>query len=435
MREFLRDTVKLMELRAENAGLELTWEVAPDVPERVFADAVRFRQIILNLIGNSIKFTEQGEIVVGVKLVRQGADDAELQISVRDTGIGIAPDRIKTIFEAFQQADTSTTRIFGGTGLGLAISSRLVDLMGGRIWVESEVSHGSTFYFTCLFELQGESVDDFSGSTTSKSEPGSFEAVGPKNILLAEDGLANQKLALAMLEKWNHRVTLATNGREAVDAWSECKFDLILMDLQMPLMDGLAATREIRRRERETGQHIPIIAMTAHAMPGDRDKCLQAGMDGYLSKPVRKDTLHAALSAIAGKQNPVIVEASVTSAARSNALIDWAAAMEVVSGDEAVLKSIAAIAIDELDCLTHLLSAQIADLNLPDSRKTAHTLLGTLRVFQNEKASKFLEQLQAPETQAAKMVSTWEQLEPMLKRILVEITHYHDGGDSPQNSP
>ena len=439
LRESLGDTLKSLAFRAHRKGLELAAEIHPEVPERLIGDAGRLRQVLVNLVGNAIKFTEAGEVIVEVKLKSQTGDQAELYVRVRDTGIGIPPDKLASIFEAFEQVDTSTTRKFGGTGLGLAICSRLVTLMGGSIWADSELDRGSIFHFTVRFDLargkplpqppvvvQGTrvlvvddnatnrrileeilsswdmqpqavagarealqvlreafragtpiplvltdanmpDVDGFTladqikrdaevGSTvimmlTSSDRPGEtdrsqqlgiasyllkpikqselfdavvaalgvnavdedaaatpaapqpFEQLSPLRVLLTEDSVINQKLAVALLEKHGHRVTVAGDGREALATLEREEFDLVLMDVQMPELDGYDATAAIRARERETGQHIPIVAITAHAMKGDRERCLEAGMDAYVTKPIRAQQLFEAIAAAIGRAN------------------------------------------------------------------------------------------------------------------------------------
>ena len=432
LREELGDAMKSLALRAHYKHLELAWRVASDVPDALIGDSGRLRQILVNLTGNAVKFTETGEVVLDVVLETRGPTDVLLHFSVTDTGIGIPEAKKAKIFEAFEQVDTSTTRKYGGTGLGLAICSTLVEMMGGRIWLESEEGKGSTFHFTARFglifgadaqagdqstileglhvlvvddnetnrhileeilknwsmqvtaaataqaaletlqqlshaqkpvalvltDIHMPALDGFglaaqirdlpevadtpiialtSGSYTTDAErcrrlgiaaellkpvkqselldamvsalagkvlgtrmaapaiPTETLATEPLRILLAEDGLTNQKLAVGVLEHWGHQVVVANDGREAVELWQAQPFDLVLMDVQMPEMDGYEATQIIRQHEQATQSHVPIIALTAHALKGDREKCLAAGMDGYVAKPVRSHELYEAI--------------------------------------------------------------------------------------------------------------------------------------------
>ena len=423
----LREIMKPLGLRSNEKGIELIIDCDADVPEWVVGDPTRIRQVLINLLGNAIKFTDQGIVVLRVRMLARSEDRLDLKFTVSDTGIGISEGKQSSIFEAFSQADSSVTRRFGGTGLGLTICSKLVSLMGGTIWVDSREGEGSHFHFTLALgpsegepaqpghaALQGchvlivddvaasremlasamatrgmravlvatgeealsavrQSIDDpfqlllldanlphvdgFAVAELLKKEPGVaamvmmlssaglrgdaqrcrdlgvgayltkplvpdelFEALetlmgqtpgGQQglltrhtleerrqglSILLAEDNLVNQKLAVTLLNKQGHEVQVAVNGRQAVDLFATQHFDLIIMDVQMPKMDGFEATAEIRRREKDTGLHIPIIAMTANAMAGDREHCLDAGMDGYVSKPIRVDELLAAIA-------------------------------------------------------------------------------------------------------------------------------------------
>jgi len=436
LHEIVGDTVGSLAIRAEAKNLELICRVWPNVPNHLIGDPGRLRQIIVNLVGNAVKFTEQGEIVTEVRVQSQTDDDVFLQFSVRDTGIGIAKEKQTIIFDAFTQVDGSSSRKYDGTGLGLAISAQLVKMMGGKIWVESEPGKGSTFYFTARFERQkapthlsvetgierlhgvpvlivddnqtnrvvlGENLERWemkphlagSGSAgllalKEAREAGSpiqlilldcnmpemdgFEFVEqmkrnhldgaavvlltpagkrgdgppreelgisgylvkpvkpseilqvvmkalkivqensdgsksdlryslsetrrPLKILLAEDNPINQKLTIRLLEKAGHSVVLASNGLQAVEHYEKEKFDLILMDVQMPEMGGFEATGIIREKEKSAGTHIPIIAMTAHAMKGDKEKCLEAGMDGYVTKPVQLDAFFQAIDEV-----------------------------------------------------------------------------------------------------------------------------------------
>ncbi len=435
LNEWLEDTLTAFAHRASEKGIELACETAPAVPARVHADPVRLRQVITNLIGNALKFTERGEVSLRVSVEPSPGDDVVLHFAVADTGIGIPASKQALIFRAFAQADASTTRQFGGTGLGLTISSRLVDAMGGRIWVESEPGRGSTFHFTAriapsssavdapvpdadslcgvpvlvvddnatnrriladtlsrwgikvilaadgaaaldaleraaregepfrmmLTDAHMPGMDGFALAMELKRRPALAGAVvimltssGQKTdiarcreegiavfltkpvrraelrkamlhairppadagalvpraassrrdhsaatlrILVAEDNPVNQRIAVKLLEKQGHSVTVANNGREAVDHVARTVFDLVLMDVQMPEMDGFEATAVLRAQEKESGGHLPVVAMTAHAMKGDEERCLASGMDGYVVKPINSAALYAAIEA------------------------------------------------------------------------------------------------------------------------------------------
>jgi two-component system, sensor histidine kinase and response regulator len=440
LRDTLEDTMRLLAPRAHQKDLELGCHIQPDLPDRLIGDPIRLRQIIINLVGNAIKFTDKGEVMLSVKLDNKSDSALTLHFSVSDTGIGIPLEKQQKIFGAFEQADSSTTRRYGGTGLGLSISSELVKLMGGTMWLESEESQGSNFHFTITLQLEGvktrsssrrlrsltglpilivddnasnrkileevitnwrmkpllaksgaealaalstkrkgrdrialalldvhmPEMDGFSLADRIRQDPlnrdlklilltsagrsddiarcealdisgyitkpikqselfdeiitalaeKSSKQTTSKNvdqvvsssasrmrILVAEDNPVNQTLAMRILEKLGHQVTLANNGREALDKSQSDDFDLVLMDVQMPHLDGLEATRLIRLAEKSTGKHIPIIAMTAHAMKGDRERCIDAGMDGYLSKPIRIEELKASLSNVSQAGN------------------------------------------------------------------------------------------------------------------------------------
>lgn len=436
LRERIGDVLRSLGLRAHAKAIELAWRIDPDVPDALQGDPTRLGQVILNLVGNAIKFTEEGEVVLDVRGESGTGREVVLHFSVRDTGMGIPDHKLSSIFDAFTQADASTTRRHGGTGLGLAITSRLVRLMQGRIWTESKVGHGSTFHFTVRFKLANGTlplslkagpvavrgtrvliVDDnatnrlileemtqnwgmqptavenarkainalraanqvgqriplvlsdvnmpeVDGLTltewirqdadladspviilTSGTHPEYLkrfeelnvaahlmkpvkqsellnaiekslgavavenedaetfsaeqaDSIPPLSVLLVEDGLVNQKLAVIVLEKQGHRVVVANNGKEAIAALESERFDVVLMDVEMPEMDGMEATAAIRAKELETDEHVPIIAMTAHAMKGDRDRCLDVGMDDYVSKPVRSEILFEAIGRV-----------------------------------------------------------------------------------------------------------------------------------------
>ena len=318
--------LKPLQLRAEQKGLSLRYAFAANLPPRVAGDAVRLRQVLTNLLGNAIKFTAEGQIEVGLSI--QDRSRGVLHFWVKDSGIGIPLEKQNTIFEAFTQADNSTTRHYGGTGLGLTISSNLVQLMGGRIWLESTPNVGSTFHFTAqLALLDGPLALDVSIDPTlpaplsafphssaafassaspaaplpqapsvSTSTPVIGAGRGALRVLLVEDHPINQLLAVKLIERDGHHVTLAHNGQEGLDHFMAEDYDIVLMDMQMPVMDGLQATRAIRAYElKSLKAPTPIVAMTANALPSDRQACADAGMNGFLSKPFKATDLRRVL--------------------------------------------------------------------------------------------------------------------------------------------
>jgi PAS domain S-box-containing protein len=302
-RELANELVRFMEPRCREKGLACVSDIDPALPTLLMADPVRLRQVLVNLLGNAIKFTTSGGVRLSLRRVAEKSGDA-LRIGVRDSGIGIAPERQAEVFEAFTQADNSITRRFGGTGLGLTISNRLVRLMGehlggeSRLELASELGRGSEFFF--FLPLR---------------EPTAIESAPPRqarfelpslHILLAEDNAINRKLAVTLLTREGHRVTVAEDGETALAALAQASFDLILMDLQMPGLSGLAVTRQIRANEAADrgGARIPIVALTANAFAEDRQACLDAGMDGFVSKPIRREELFAAIAAARDATQP-----------------------------------------------------------------------------------------------------------------------------------
>jgi signal transduction histidine kinase/FixJ family two-component response regulator len=288
-RQLMAEAVQLMEPSARAKGLYLRADGAADVPKQVVGDPLRVRQVLVNLLGNAVKFTESGGVEARI---RADAPGKELVFTVRDTGIGVPLNKQETIFAAFSQADGSISRKYGGTGLGLAISSKLVHMMGGAMRIESQPGDGATFEFVVPFQ-----------SAPGGTEAGSALAVEPGplrvlRILLAEDNIVNQKVAKRLLEMSGHSVLAVANGKEALAAIQKESFDVVLMDIQMPEMDGFEATARIRASEANQSFHLPILALTAHAMSGDRERCLSAGMDGYVSKPLQTSELLQALAVV-----------------------------------------------------------------------------------------------------------------------------------------
>ncbi len=344
----LEGELRTLAVRAQQKGLILRFGWNSEVPDALTGDPLRLRQILVNLLGNAIKFTDRGEVVLSISPAPMDGDAGDivrLRFAVRDTGIGIAEEKQQQIFEAFTQADSSTTRRFGGTGLGLTISSRLVEQMGGKLKVESEPGQGSTFSFVVAF---GRGMVSRKPSSFERLQAISSAAIGVRlNVLIAEDQPVNQLYVRRLLETLGHAPTMVTNGRAAVEACARERFDLVLMDVQMPVMNGLDATVQIRAHEAAAGlARTPVWALTAHAMAGDEEKCRAAGMDGYLTKPLDRSALLGALTAVANNLD----EASRT-ATRERPVHDLQAALDALGGDRALIKELAQLGLTELPTL------------------------------------------------------------------------------------
>lgn len=307
LHDLLDASLKPLATNARQKGLEFAYGVDNAAPEFLIGDPNRLQQVLANLVGNAIKFTKRGEVVVRIETAPEGEqaapagsgkpDQAVLRFSVTDTGIGISKKDQEIVFNAFSQADSSSTRTYHGTGLGLSISSYLLELMGGRIWVESEPDRGSTFHFVLPFQLPVEETPQLQNALPEYS---SDDCLKDLHVLLAEDDFVNRTLAGTIIGNQGWRVTVVENGLEALQALKHGRFDIALMDIQMPEMDGLEATAVIRDEEKGTDKHIPIIAMTAHAMKGDREKFLASGMDGYVAKPVDVGQLRREIARVLG---------------------------------------------------------------------------------------------------------------------------------------
>jgi signal transduction histidine kinase/CheY-like chemotaxis protein len=298
VRGVIHDLLRFFSFGARKKGIQISSDIEDKIPEWVLGDAGRLRQILVNLVGNALKFSSVGAIGVTVRLESASRNQVCCRFRVTDEGIGIAPEKRHSIFAPFEQADTSTTRRYGGTGLGLTISAKLVRLMGGRIWMESpwldddgRTHEGSAFAFTARL---GTAAAPLSPATAAPP----VESAEGLNILLAEDNRVNQKVVMRLLERRGHSVTVAETGLRALELLAERRYDVVLMDVQMPELDGVEATERIRRLEQTSGEHTPIVAMTAHSMSGDRERFLAAGMDCYVSKPVTAAELYAAIDSV-----------------------------------------------------------------------------------------------------------------------------------------
>ncbi|MHB1037730.1 MAG: response regulator [Pirellulales bacterium] len=376
LRRMLDQIARVLSVRASEKGLCFCYRVPDETPDAVMGDRMRLQQVLLNLAGNAIKFTARGDVEIIVRGLSRD-DEACLEFAVRDTGIGIPPSGLSLIFQPFAQADASMARRFGGTGLGLSISKSLVKMMGGRLWVESELGKGSTFYFTVRLPLAKELPADFDAPAAIPTA-----VCAPLRILLVEDNPANQKLATYVLQDRGHLVEIAEDGQEAVSWTEQNHYDVILMDVQMPGMDGLEATAAIRRRE-GAGRRTPIIAMTAHAMKGDRDRCLAGGMDGYLSKPVNAQEMIALVESLAGDAVPVAASAPTPSPAETPpqamaVVFDPEEALKRCFNSQEVLGDMAQCFCEDVDRLFPEMRAALERSDLVEIGRLGHRLKGTV---------------------------------------------------------
>ncbi len=567
LRDFIGETVKIMSRDAHRKGLELACRIDPEAPDLVVGDPNRLRQIVLNLLGNAIKFTESGEVILSVSCRDCGTNDAELFFSIRDTGLGIDKDKHETIFSPFQQADGSTSRRFGGTGLGLAVSRQLVELMAGRIWVDSVPKEGSDFQFTIRLGLQPEEserkapvisplpggkahalivdnnasyrrilsemltawglsaetadgakealekigkekkidllvvdadmpdadgetllaelkasmpkplpsilmlttrsrkslrevnhlgvqdtvikplryADMFSavkvalGLENGKERTPADEAVaadaadkGPAlDILVAEDTPFNQKFISRLLGRWGHRAVIVDTGVKALEAIFSRHFDVVLMDVQMPEMDGFAATRAVREKEGETGGHIPIIAMTAHAMKGDRERCIDAGMDDYVSKPISAGKLLSSIRSLVRKTEEPVKDGGASQAPAPDSSLDKKALFRAFDDDPDFLREAVEMFIADYPAMLAEIQSAVAAGKANIVERTAHALKGMVGNFRCEEAATAAAALEKMgrngdldqvETAFDTLASRIDELDRQLRKLLKEIS-------------
>lgn len=421
LRSSVAETLKPMAFVAEQKGLTLHIKVSADVPTTIVSDALRLRQILVNLVGNAIKFTAAGHIEVTVQRQWEADREVGLEFIVSDTGTGIPASKLDRIFEAFGQADSSITREFGGTGLGLTITSQLLQLMNGRVWVQSEVGKGSRFHFTvrCALptaeETQQLSQDGESSAAATASPPLSDALAGLK-ILVADDHPANRQLLGKILEKHGHVMHFANSGTEVLKQMANEELDMILMDVQMPEMDGYQATAAIRELERDTHSHIPIIAVTAHAMQGQREDCLAAGMDAYMSKPVKALELLTLIDSLRDNEVNVSVTSATSTgyvmlpetpeddvsttqasspavptscdAPRQNSAIRFENALERLDSDEELLREQMQFFMKDGPSLIKMTTAAIDSGNSRDLQISAHRLKNLCATFDDDETAR-----------------------------------------------
>ena len=558
--DLIRDTLKTLSIRAHDKGLELVWRVPPDIPQELIGDPLRIRQVLINLVGNAIKFTYHGEITVDVERQWDTESEVGLHFRVADTGIGIAADKLDKIFEAFTQADGSTARQFGGTGLGLTISSELIRMMNGKIWVHSEKDRGSQFHFSLRLQVSDEPsvpmnpldlemvsgkrvlvVDDNTTNrriirerlkswemqtveadsadtalaelsmgmathrpfdlvildaampekdgfqlmmeinaqpsiqcgtvmmlssadrhadaeacrelgikacltkpispstmldairtalgdeeispTVEGSRPSVPDARMKLRVLVADDHPANRRLAARILEKRGHEATPAINGREVLDLVDENQFDLVLMDVQMPEMDGFQATAAIRERERETGTHLPLIALTAHAMKGDRERCLAAGMDAYLSKPLQASELIALVETIGTSNVPGLLSDRASAASQE---FDFGPALARMDDDDELLREQMQFFLTDGPELILRVFESIEHRDGEQLRLAAHRLKGLFKSYDADKAADLAMKLEfmGQDTDFGNAVASAKQLAELNETLLAAMRSY-----------
>jgi CheY-like chemotaxis protein/anti-sigma regulatory factor (Ser/Thr protein kinase) len=371
-------------VRSKEKGLDFFYDVEPEVPDSLLGDAGRLRQVLLNLVGNAVKFTDAGQVRVHVDVAEPAREgNVALGFTVTDTGIGISPDKQQTVFRAFEQEDTSTTRKYGGTGLGLTIAARLVDLMGGVISVESQPGRGSTFAFTARFKLAPEADKSLALPQQQADAPLPEQPVmqvEPLRVLVAEDNDFNAQLIEQLLVRRGHHVSLAPDGRRALALLGHSQFDLLILDIHMPELDGFEVTGTIRQREQSVGGHLPIIALTARSRSEDRDKCLAAGMDDFLTKPFRADDLWRVIDRVVGHSRQV----NRSSGGPSQPAFDCGTILAACGGDESLLRKMCQSFRERIPAHLRALEDALGQQDAPRLRETAHKICGMIATFSAE---------------------------------------------------
>jgi PAS domain S-box-containing protein len=439
--DLLGTTLKHFALRARQKGLQIGHHIAPGTPDTFLGDAGRVRQVLTNLIGNAIKFTEKGSVMVRVRPELQSESEAVLRFEVIDTGIGIPPEKQQMIFDAFAQADGSATRRYGGTGLGLTISRQIVELMDGSIGVDSDPEKGSTFQFTLRLRKINEAPLPAPGTRLLEGRAITETAtlVGTRaalRILLAEDNPANQKLILYMLRKQRYEVSVANNGREALAAFEKAGpggFNVILMDIQMPQMNGFEATAAIREKEKGSAARIPVIALTAHAMKGDMERCFGAGMDAYIPKPIHRDQLLELIERFARAGAGGHGAAAL---APSSDVFDIGQSLERAGGDANLLRELAQIFLSVSPAMIEEARQAMGAQDNTRLDRACHSLISSLGNFSGRTA---FEAAKALETKIAagnreEIQAAFRRLDDELERLKAALESLVHSSHAPQGT-
>ena len=415
IKNILKHVYSLLKVKADQKGLEFILFLDANLPEFVIGDKGRLNQIIMNLAGNAIKFTEAGEVSISIKKLNETADTLVLRFSVKDTGIGITEEKLSTIFDRFTQAEASTTRKFGGTGLGLNIVKQLVELQNGQISVKSSIGNGSEFYFSLEF-LKAETVvaDSYAKNSLDR------KLLGNLSILLCEDNELNKRLAKIVIENFGFKLDIASNGQEGIDLLAVNKYDLIMMDLQMPVKDGYQTTIYIRN---ELKMDIPIIAMTAHSLVGEQQKCFDIGMNAYVAKPFKQaellDKIHLVLELKAEKDFETPVIESSQAKKKEKKALDLSYLDEIMGDDKTLKKEMIDLFIQNVPNDMDLLEKAILEKNIVDIRKMAHHMKSSLAMFNLDTEVVFLEQTERNANESTISTDIVKEFD-LFKRHLVE---------------
>lgn len=399
LRDVMSEFHRILRMKAKKKGLQCVIHIAHDVPDGLYGDPRRLQQIVMNLADNAVKFTKIGLVSIAVNVKQVLDNQVSLLFVVRDTGIGIPPEKINIIFHKFTQVDSSTTRKYGGTGLGLSIVKHLVEIMGGKVWVESSLDKGSSFYFTVAFKVSeipsvNQALEQLKQPVSSKDRIG----IGKLNVLLVEDEFINQKVAVKMLSNQGHNVTLASNGRQAIELFKKEQFDIIFMDIQMPEMDGVQTTAAIRDLEEQWGdeRRIPIVAMTAYAMKGDRERLMSCGMDEYVSKPLDSEVLNNVVRKLLYKQyvNAEKQRQMSKEVGRVAPNLYVEQLLNICQGDMDTVKAVISCFLDNGTQYMRNIEQAVNEKNADHLKLSAHRLKGAATYFGNQTVVEYAAQLE-----------------------------------------